>query len=41
MPVPVPYSPSLEPAALPSRDDIKAAIHGMLKESLWHTCGYG
>jgi len=31
-PVPVPYSPPLEQAALPSRDDIKAAIHEVLKE---------
>ena len=34
MPVPVPYSPPFESAALPSRDDIQAAIHDMLKESL-------
>jgi hypothetical protein len=30
----MPYSPPLEPAALPRRDDLKAAIHDMLKESL-------
>jgi hypothetical protein len=33
-PVPMPYSPPLAPAALLSRDDSKAAIHAMLKESL-------
>ncbi len=33
-PVPVPYSPPLEQAALPSREDIKAAVHEVLKESL-------
>src|SRR5438093_692146 len=33
-PVPVPYSPSLEQAALPSRDDITAAVYEVLKESL-------
>jgi pyruvate dehydrogenase E1 component beta subunit len=33
VPVPVPYSPSLEQAALPSRDDIKAAVYEVLKES--------
>jgi len=33
-PVPVPYSPSLERAALPNREDIKAAIYDVLKESL-------
>jgi pyruvate/2-oxoglutarate/acetoin dehydrogenase E1 component len=32
-PVPVPYSPTLENAALPSKDDIVAAIHTALKES--------
>jgi pyruvate/2-oxoglutarate/acetoin dehydrogenase E1 component len=32
-PVPVPYSPALEGAALPSRDDIKAAVYDVLKES--------
>ena len=32
-PVPVPYSPPLERAALPSRDDIKAAVHDVLEES--------
>jgi pyruvate/2-oxoglutarate/acetoin dehydrogenase E1 component len=31
MPVPVPYSPPLEQAALPSRDDIKAAVYDVLK----------
>jgi pyruvate/2-oxoglutarate/acetoin dehydrogenase E1 component len=34
VPVPVPYSPPLERAALPSRDDIKAAVHEVLKESV-------
>jgi acetoin:2,6-dichlorophenolindophenol oxidoreductase subunit beta len=34
VPVPVPYSPPLEQAALPSKDDIKAAVHEVLKESL-------
>ena len=34
VPVPVPYSPPLERAALPSRDDMKAAVHEVLKESL-------
>ena len=34
VPVPVPYSPPLEQAALPTRDDIKAAVHEVLKESL-------
>ena len=34
MPVPVPYSPPLEQAALPSREDIKAAVYDVLKESL-------
>ena len=33
-PVPVPYSPSLEQAALPNREDIKAAVHEVLKESV-------
>jgi len=33
VPVPVPYSPVLEQAALPSREDIKAAVHEVLKES--------
>ena len=33
-PVPVPYSPPLEAAALPGRDDIRAAIYETLKESL-------
>jgi len=32
MPVPVPYSPPLEQAALPSRNDIKTAIYDVLKE---------
>jgi pyruvate/2-oxoglutarate/acetoin dehydrogenase E1 component len=32
-PVPVPYSPPLEQAALPSREDIKAAVYEVLKES--------
>ena len=32
VPVPVPYSPTLEQAALPSRDDIKAAVYEVLKE---------
>jgi pyruvate/2-oxoglutarate/acetoin dehydrogenase E1 component len=31
MPVPVPYSPPLEQAALPSRSDMKAAIYDVLK----------
>jgi hypothetical protein len=30
----VPYSPPLEQAALPSRDDITAAVYEVLKESL-------
>jgi len=34
VPVPVPYSPPLERAALPSRDDIKAAVYEVLKDSL-------
>ena len=34
VPVPVPYSPPLEQAALPSKDDMKAAVHEVLKESL-------
>jgi acetoin:2,6-dichlorophenolindophenol oxidoreductase subunit beta len=33
-PVPVPYSPPLEQAALPSRDDIKTAVYEVLKDSL-------
>ena len=33
-PGPVPYSPPLEQAALPSRDDITAAVYEVLKESL-------
>ena len=32
--VPVPYSPSLEQAALPNRDDIRGAVYEVLKESL-------
>jgi pyruvate dehydrogenase E1 component beta subunit len=32
-PVPVPYSPPLERAALPSREDIKAAVREVLEES--------
>ena len=32
-PVPVPYSPSLENAALPSNDDIAAAVYQVMKES--------
>jgi acetoin:2,6-dichlorophenolindophenol oxidoreductase subunit beta len=32
-PVPVPYSPPLEQAALPSRDDIKTAVYEVLKDS--------
>jgi pyruvate/2-oxoglutarate/acetoin dehydrogenase E1 component len=32
--VPVPYSPSLERAALPNRDDIKTAVYAVLKDSL-------
>jgi len=35
-PVPVPYSPPLEQAALPSRDDIKAAVYEVLKDSPRH-----
>ena len=31
VPVPVPYSPTLERAALPSRDDITAAVYEVLK----------
>ena len=34
VPVPVPYSPSLERAALPNGEGIKAAIYEVLKESL-------
>jgi acetoin:2,6-dichlorophenolindophenol oxidoreductase subunit beta len=34
VPVPVPYSPSLEQAALPNREDIKAAVSEVLKESV-------
>ncbi len=33
-PVPVPYSPPLEQAALPSRDDIRAAVHRTLEPSI-------
>ena len=36
MPVPVPYSPPLEQAALPSRDDIKTAVYEVLKDSPRH-----
>jgi pyruvate/2-oxoglutarate/acetoin dehydrogenase E1 component len=36
VPVPVPYSPPLEQAALPSREDIKAAVYEVLKASLRH-----
>jgi len=32
--VPVPYSPTLEQAALPTRGDIKAAVYDVLKDSL-------
>ena len=32
--VPVPYSPSLEQAALPNRDDIRGAVYEVLKDSL-------
>jgi acetoin:2,6-dichlorophenolindophenol oxidoreductase subunit beta len=32
-PVPVPYSPPLEKAALPSQDDIKAAVYRVVRES--------
>ena len=31
-PVPVPYSPTLEQAALPRREDIVAAVHETLGE---------
>ena len=34
VPVPVPYSPTLERAALPSRDDVKTAVYEVLKDSL-------
>ena len=34
VPVPVPYSPTLEQAALPTRGDIKAAVYDVLKDSL-------
>jgi pyruvate dehydrogenase E1 component beta subunit len=33
VPVPVPYSPTLEQAALPSREDLRAAVGEVLKES--------
>jgi pyruvate dehydrogenase E1 component beta subunit len=33
-PVPVPYSPPLEGAALPRRESIKIAVYEVLKESL-------
>jgi pyruvate/2-oxoglutarate/acetoin dehydrogenase E1 component len=32
VPVPVPYSPTLEGAALPNRDEIRAAVYEVLKE---------
>ncbi len=32
--VPVPYSPSLEQATLPNRDDIRGAVYEVLKDSL-------
>jgi pyruvate/2-oxoglutarate/acetoin dehydrogenase E1 component len=31
--VPVPYSPTLEQAALPSREDIAAAVKEVMKET--------
>jgi pyruvate dehydrogenase E1 component beta subunit len=34
VPVPVPYSPPLEGAALPTRDDLVAAVYDVLKEPL-------
>jgi pyruvate/2-oxoglutarate/acetoin dehydrogenase E1 component len=34
VPVPVPYSPTLERAALPNREDIRASVYDVLKESL-------
>src|SRR5262245_33974775 len=34
VPVPVPYSPTLEQAALPTREDVKAAVYDVLKDSL-------
>lgn len=34
VPVPVPYSPTLERAALPGREDLKAAVYEALKDSL-------
>jgi pyruvate/2-oxoglutarate/acetoin dehydrogenase E1 component len=34
VPVPVPYSPPLEGAALPTRDDLVAAVYEVLKEPL-------
>jgi acetoin:2,6-dichlorophenolindophenol oxidoreductase subunit beta len=33
MPVPVPYSPPLEQAALPTREDIRAAVSDVLETS--------
>jgi pyruvate dehydrogenase E1 component beta subunit len=39
MPVPVPYSPPLEQAALPSREDIKAAVYEVLAAPLLHEAG--
>ncbi|HSE91665.1 MAG TPA: transketolase C-terminal domain-containing protein [Methylomirabilota bacterium] len=35
VPVPVPYSPTLEHAALPTRDDIRTAVYEVLKDSSW------
>jgi pyruvate/2-oxoglutarate/acetoin dehydrogenase E1 component len=37
-PVPVPYSPPLEQAALPDREAIRAAVHEALKESPRLSC---
>ena len=34
VPVPVPYSPTLEQAALPTREDVKVAVYDVLKDSL-------
>jgi len=34
VPVPVPYSPTLEQAALPTREDIQAAVYDVVKDSL-------
>jgi pyruvate dehydrogenase E1 component beta subunit len=33
VPVPVPYSPPLEQAALPGRDDIRAAVYAVLEDA--------